>query len=166
MIERFRRTRNTGEENSGYHKNVIPDWMGYPHSDYSRYDPFGVEKWSPERKSIHALEGAGRKGWDYDQNRAYGFVYRNHASNTKTRDHRGRGPRNYVRSDERILEDIHDRLSCDWSMDTSDVEVNVNEGVVQLNGEVKDQSIKYRIEDIAESIAGVKDIENKIRLTK
>jgi osmotically-inducible protein OsmY len=38
----------------------------------------------------------------------------------------GRGPRGYRRSDERIREDINDRLTDDWYIDASDVEVIVN----------------------------------------
>lgn len=169
MLERFRKTKIPGQEHSGYQRTIIPDWMGYPRSDYSRYDPYGEEKWSPERKSIHALEGAGRKGWDQEQNRAYGSVYGNRAGQSQPdemRNHKGKGPRNYRRSDERIQEDIHDRLARDWSLDTSDIEVNVKEGVVHLEGSVKERSVKYRIEDITESIAGVKDIENKIRIAR
>jgi hypothetical protein len=169
MLERFRKTKIEGQENSGYQRTIIPDWMGYPRSDYSRYDPYGEERWSPERKSIHALEGAGRKGWDYDQNRTYGSVYGNHAGHSQINEmpnHKGKGPRNYRRSDERIQEDIHDRLSRDWSLDSSDIEVSVKEGVVHLHGKVTDRSVKYRIEDITESVAGVRDIENKIRIAK
>src|SRR5690606_19937537 len=37
------------------------------------------------------------------------------------RNHRGKGPRNYTRSDDRIKEDINDRLSDDPFIDASDI---------------------------------------------
>ena len=46
---------------------------------------------------------------------------------------RGRGPKNYQRSDERIREDVCERLTYDERVDASDVEVDVREGVVRLS---------------------------------
>ena len=39
--------------------------------------------------------------------------------------HRGRGPKGYTRSDERIREDVNDRLSDDPFVDASEIEVMV-----------------------------------------
>src|SRR5678815_1754955 len=50
--------------------------------------------------------------------------------------HRGRGPKNYRRSDERIKEDVNDRLSDDNYLDASDVEVAVTNSEVILTGTV------------------------------
>jgi len=50
--------------------------------------------------------------------------------------YRGRGPKNYQRSDDRIREDICERLAMDHDVDASDIEVAVAEGVVTLNGTV------------------------------
>jgi hypothetical protein len=162
MLDIFRRKRNQDNPRS---REVIPDPMGYPRSDFSRYDPYGEERWSPERKSIHALEGAGRKGWDYEQNRGYGLVY-GQTTPSRDRNHKGKGPRNYHRSDELIMEDIHDRIAADWNMDALDVDIKVEKGVVHLAGQVRDRSSRDRIEDITEAVRGVKSIENKIRIEK
>jgi len=41
------------------------------------------------------------------------------AEQRRERDHRGKGPRNYQRSDERIAEDVHQRLADDHDLDGS-----------------------------------------------
>jgi osmotically-inducible protein OsmY len=79
-------------------------------------------------------------------------------------DNRGRGPRGYQRSDERIKEDINDRLSDDSFVDASDVDVDVTSGEVILTGSVDNRMAKRRAEDLAEAISGVRNVENRIRV--
>lgn len=83
----------------------------------------------------------------------------------RERDNRGRGPRGYQRSDERIKEDINDRLSDDSWVDATEVSVEVNRGEVVLSGTVDNRIEKRRAEDLAESISGVRNVENRIRVT-
>lgn len=78
--------------------------------------------------------------------------------------HRGRGPRNYKRSDDRISEDINDRLTDSYYLDASDVEVEVSSGEVVLTGTVDSRYAKRMAEDIAEDVSGVKNVENRIRV--
>ena len=78
--------------------------------------------------------------------------------------HRGRGPRGYTRSDERIKEDINDELTESWYLDASDIEVEVNEGNVVLTGMVNSRYDKRLAEDLAEDVSGVKNVENRIRV--
>lgn len=80
--------------------------------------------------------------------------------------HRGKGPRNYSRSDNRIQEDINDRLSDDPFVDATDIDVAVTSGEVTLTGTVDHRSSKRRAEDIAESISGVKNVENRLRVVQ
>ena len=77
---------------------------------------------------------------------------------------RGRGPKNYTRSDERIREDVSERLSDDDHLDASDIEVQVGQGVVTLTGTVEERWEKHRAEDIAGSCSGVRDVLNQIRV--
>lgn len=79
--------------------------------------------------------------------------------------HRGRGPRGYQRSDERIREDVSDRLSDDGHVDASDIEVTVSKGEVTLNGTVSSRGQKRRAEDIAEDVSAVKHVQNNLRIT-
>ena len=76
------------------------------------------------------------------------------------------GPKNYQRSDERIREDICERLWHDPHLDVGDVSVEVANGTVGLEGTVPHRHMKHRIEDIAASAVGVKDVENRIRVVR
>jgi len=80
--------------------------------------------------------------------------------------YRGRGPKNYQRSDERIREDVCERLERDDLVDASDLEVNVAGGVVTMSGTVQDRDMKRRAEDLAESCGGVRDVQNQIRVAR
>jgi hypothetical protein len=150
-------------------RHIVPDWMGYPRSDFSRYDPNHEDRGYGDRKNVHALEGAGRKGWDYDQNRAYSSVYGDtpgrpwREDEMYNRNHRGKGPRGYRRSDERIMEDIIDRLNADRALDLSEIEIEVRDGDIYLSGNGRDRITRHRIEDIVNNVPGVKNIENAIR---
>ena len=78
--------------------------------------------------------------------------------------HRGRGPRDYRRSDERIREDVNERLTDDPYLDATDVLVSVSDGEVTLSGHVAAREDKRRAERLAEDVAGVKDVQNNVRL--
>jgi hypothetical protein len=80
--------------------------------------------------------------------------------------HRGKGPKGYKRSDERIREDINDRLSDDDNLDASEIEVEIKNGEVTLTGTVTERSDKRRAEDVAESVSGVSNVENRIRISR
>ena len=78
--------------------------------------------------------------------------------------HRGRGPRGYTRSDERILDDVNERLCDDPIVDATDVEVRCERGCIVLEGRVPTRWMKHRAEDIADAVTGVKDVDNRIRV--
>lgn len=80
--------------------------------------------------------------------------------------HRGRGPKNYQRSDARISEDVCDRLSDDHDLDASDIEVSVSDREVTLAGEVTSKQAKRRAEDCADSCSGVTHVQNNLRVRK
>lgn len=82
----------------------------------------------------------------------------------RDRSHRGRGPKGYRRSDERIQEDINDRLTDDPYIDASDIEVSVKDREVVLTGTVESRRVKHRAEDIAESVTGVVNVENRLKV--
>jgi hypothetical protein len=71
-----------------------------------------------------------------------------------------------MRSDDRIREDICDRLSDDDEVDASEITVNVKGGEVTLEGSVTDRYSKRRAEDIVESVSGVQDVSNRLRTRK
>jgi len=76
----------------------------------------------------------------------------------------GRGPKGYQRSDERLREEVSDRLMADDQIDASDIEVQVRNGEVTLTGTVPDRWSKRSAEDCAEQVMGVRDVMNQIRV--
>lgn len=79
-------------------------------------------------------------------------------------EHRGRGPKGYKRSDERIREDVNDRMTDDPWLDASQIEVQVKACEVVLTGAVNSREDKRRAEMLAESVSGVDNVQNSIRV--
>lgn len=76
----------------------------------------------------------------------------------------GRGPRGYRRQDERITEDINERLTQDHWIDAEDIDVRVSEGEVTLEGTVQDRQAKRMAEDLVERLSGVRNVINHLRV--
>ncbi|WP_368643243.1 BON domain-containing protein [Castellaniella ginsengisoli] len=83
------------------------------------------------------------------------------------RGHSGRrsrmDPKGYTRSDERVREHVCEHLSGS-GLDVRDVEVQVKDGQVTLQGQVPDRRTKHAVEDCADDCAGVKDVENRLKV--
>lgn len=79
-------------------------------------------------------------------------------------DHRGRGPSDYTRSDERIREDANDRLTDDWRIDARRISVAVDKGEVTLTGTVGNRQEKHRAEECVERVSGVRHVQNNLRV--
>jgi osmotically-inducible protein OsmY len=79
-------------------------------------------------------------------------------------DHRGRGPKGYVRADARIEEDVNDRLTDDPEVDASDIIVAVKDREVTLDGTVHSRAAKRAAEDCADSVSGVVHVQNNLRV--
>jgi osmotically-inducible protein OsmY len=77
----------------------------------------------------------------------------------------GRGPKGYQRSDERIREDVSDRLMEHPDLDASEIEVKVSKGVVTLTGGVDSRWDKRLAEDIADAVSGVRDVMNQLSVS-
>jgi len=80
--------------------------------------------------------------------------------------HAGRGPKNYRRSDDRIREELCDRLMAHPEIDAGEIEVEVKEAHVVLRGSVPDRRTKHRVEDLAERVLGAMDIDNQLRVQR
>lgn len=76
----------------------------------------------------------------------------------------GRGPKGYRRSDERIHEDVCERLTEHPSIDATDVEVTVGNGDVTLVGRVESRAVKHLTEVMVETVSGVKEVHNQLRV--
>ncbi len=81
-------------------------------------------------------------------------------------DHRGRGPRGYVRPEARIREDVCDLLSDDPLVDATDIEVSVSGTEVTLAGTVETRRERRRAEDCAERVSGVTHVQNNLRVAR
>ena len=82
----------------------------------------------------------------------------------QARGYRGVGPSNYSRSDERIREDLNERLTEADDLDASGITVEVSNGVATLGGVVAQRWMKHRAEDLADSCTGVRDVRNQLRV--
>ena len=78
----------------------------------------------------------------------------------------GRGPKGYKRSDDRIREDVSDRLMDDHRVDASDITVEVKDGEVTLTGTVSDREQKRCAEELVERVNGVKDVNVNLRVNR
>ena len=78
----------------------------------------------------------------------------------------GKGPRGYQRSDDRIKEDINERLTWHSGIDPTDVQVDVSDGTATLTGSVNSRYEKRMAEDIAESVFGIQDVNNNLSINR
>jgi osmotically-inducible protein OsmY len=124
---------------------------GSEHPLSSPYAGMGERPWGPERG-----------GWTSER----GGRGEEHGSRVMRKVKRffGMGPKGYTRGDERIREDVCERLTEDDDVDASNLEVRVQNGEVTLTGTVEDRWQKRRAEDVADSVRGVKDVRNELRL--
>jgi hypothetical protein len=76
----------------------------------------------------------------------------------------GRGPQGYRRSDSRIEEDVCEALTHHGMLDASGIQVMVADGEVTLTGTVESRQAKRMAEDILDSVSGVKDVNNQLRV--
>ena len=78
---------------------------------------------------------------------------------------RGKVPRNYKRSDALIREIVCDVLCDNPELHASNIDVEVKDSEVILSGEVTEKYAKRLAEDLAESVTGVTNIQNRIRVS-
>jgi osmotically-inducible protein OsmY len=135
------RYENVGGQNrwQGY-----PGWRGNAGQDFSSYDRYG-----------------GYGGQTYG-GQGYGQGPTGHGWGQQRR--QWRAPKGYTRSDERIREEVCDRLGMEF--DARDVEVKVTDGEVTLTGGVRDRSEKYHMEELVEGLGGVKTVHNLLQVKR
>jgi hypothetical protein len=132
-------------------------------SQFNRYG--GVSRATPNTINGPWAENRGRRG---DQVRTDNPFENGRLYNWNRREgwdeyyggQSGRGPRGYLRRDERIMDDVCELLTRDRDIDASQVDVKVEAGVVTLTGKVEDRNTKKYAGLLAERVSGVKDIHN------
>jgi osmotically-inducible protein OsmY len=140
-----------------------------------RTGSYGGESYG--RRSYGGYEGSfggyGREGYGGREGRglserasgeAASWFGNRDAAPRREQDYRGRGPKGYRRSDDRIREDVNDRLTDDPYLDASDIDVSISHSEVTLNGTVDSRYARRRAEDLAENISGVIHVQNNLRV--
>jgi len=85
--------------------------------------------------------------------------------NERGRNHfRGKGPKDWTRSDERIREEVCEVLADADDIDASDITVKVDNGEVTLEGTVDSRWVKREAEEVVCRARGVKDCQNHLRV--
>jgi BON domain len=87
-------------------------------------------------------------------------------ANPPGRGYRGLGPKGYQRSDERLLEEVNERLTEHDDLDASEISVSVEKSEVTLNGTVNSRDEKRLAEDLADDVSGVEHVQNNLRVQK
>ena len=134
--------------------------MSNPRSGYGNYaggaamGGYGSDRYSDRDRGFFDKAGDEIASWFGDED----------AERRREQDHRGRGPSNYKRSDERILEDSCDRLTEDRTLDASNIEVTVQDAEVTLDGKVDSLRSKRRAEDCIHHLSGVNHVQNNLRV--
>jgi CBS domain-containing protein len=160
--------QNYGEDYAGHRSG--PGGGGYRPRQFGTSDLMGRRERpgddsSPDERRQQGQERArtllndGRDRGNYGVgpgNTRFGYI--------ESGEHRGRGPKNYQRSDERIGEELNERLTDDARLDASEIDVRVENREVTLTGTVRDRDEKRRAEDIAESVSGVSHVQNDLRV--
>jgi osmotically-inducible protein OsmY len=156
--------RNWNENN----KDNNGEQSGFGERSNDRW--FNTSRFGNERNDRNSGNSDDRNWWDKTTDEVSSWFGDDDAERRRRMDkkeegkHKGRGPKGYKRSDERIREDINDRLSDDHYVDASDIEVSVSEGEVTLTGTIDSKQAKRRAEDIADTISGVSNVLNQLRL--
>jgi hypothetical protein len=158
-----------GREPERYRGEYGRDWdyghrMGF---DYGR--PHAARGWGEERSGTGERDYGHidywRPGWPASwHDPAYGGSAYTRPGNSGYGPFSGRGPRGYQRTDERLREDVCERLTQDPWIDASDLEVTVRGGEVTLSGAVRDRGDKRHAEDLAERVSGVREVHNNLRV--
>lgn len=170
---RFDEPGRGGYERSGYGTS------GYGTSGY-RQSAQGGQGYGQDYGRDQAQRG-GRSGLQfasdyggggYDQVSG-GYGYRGHLGQATgsyqsgmegQRSYRGLGPQTYKRSDDRIRDDVCERLTDDAGIDASNITIDVNQGAVTLSGTVPERHMRYAAEDLVDDALGVESINNQLRV--
>jgi hypothetical protein len=166
--QRYDQSRNTSNEYGRYDRSDRGFSRDYNQSRFgqaSTYGLYGNQGSSSSYNTGSYGSGGSHFSSDYDRYNRAEVAPPHRGGQTNSESFRGKGPKGYQRSDERIKEDINDRLSDSHEVDATEIEVTVDKGEVILSGTVAQREQKRKAEDIAESVSGVKNVENRIRLS-
>jgi predicted amino acid-binding ACT domain protein len=145
-----------GQRSSGYDDRQWPAQREGRHASYGYQQPYA----GSERDERYARgEDFQRRDRDDDRGPLQRFGDRLREGFRRL----GRGPKGFKRSDERIAEDVCERIARS-AINAEDVEVTVKDGEVTLAGFVEVRYDKRILEDIADDVFGVSEVHNQLRV--
>jgi osmotically-inducible protein OsmY len=181
---RQRRSRSEGS----YADRNARGWNEARAYERNRNEPYhgGFYAGETGRESMYRTEPSGQGDWGRDSQRWDSARWNDDSADQQSRgrddwrpfesrsqsqsqfqsqgEHRGRGPKGYQRSDQRIHEEVCECLTDDHFIDASNIEIDVQGGIVTLTGTVNSRHEKRRAEDLIETLSGVKDVNNSLRV--
>jgi hypothetical protein len=117
------------------------------------------------RANAHYTHGnPGGVGYGYGQG-SYGVADAGTGEQEETQRRPRVWPKGYQRSDERIREEVIDRLDRAPDIDLAQITLDVAAGVVTLSGAVPDRRAKRMVEDLVDQVDGVSEIQNDLRIS-
>jgi hypothetical protein len=152
--------------NMGFGDRERPDQWNREAYGSGRRDFFNTDYSSTEYSGYYPRTRDDSWNWDRGERSDYDRTRfgREETFGEKVKNFFGIGPKGYKRSDDRIREDISERLEDHPSVDASGIEVTVNDGIVTLTGTTDDRGSKRLAEDVADRVRGVKDVNNQLRV--
>lgn len=157
--ERARRAQRRGGMMPREMRHGARDPLRFAPMEWGRTNPWG-DAYQGQFGHDPQYGGFGEYGWG-GGGAEYEVLY---PAGALVPNHRGKGPRGYTRSDERIEEEINDRLTWHPDIDASEVDVRVRHGVVTFEGTVDSRFVKRLVTDVADDVDGVKKVHNKLRI--
>ncbi|RKF12644.1 BON domain-containing protein [Roseovarius spongiae] len=145
-----------------------PPYPGANYDPYAMpeagYGPSAPPHWGGGRRGMPPQDRRERDMFDRAGDEIASWFGDEAAEARREADHRGRGPKGYVRSDARIEEDVHDRLTDDAVVDATEISVSVQDREVTLDGTVDSRRAKRGAEDCVDSVSGVQHVQNNLRV--
>jgi hypothetical protein len=78
----------------------------------------------------------------------------------------GKGPKNWLRSDTRIHDEVCELLAEHPEIDASEIDVVVKDGEVTLEGSVPDRRTKRLADEVLDHVLGLHDVHNRLTVTR
>ena len=158
--------RKTGDERSGEERRGAPRESREVASEGSRDDAPSHGDW--QRRSTGAASGAsGREDLGSAGENAWGEErFRGERREEQGRRQTNSGPRSRRKSDESLRQEIREILIADPELEATDIEVEVEGGAVTLRGGVIDSDARLLAEELVESLTGVREVHNRLRVER
>ena len=131
----------------------------YENDDYSQYSGAKRSHHSEYSRDYGGNYDPGVNGKGLNQG-----SWTNHNESNDQRSLKGKGPKGYRPTDQRIYEEVCEALMRSHEVNAEEIEVIVKDGIVTLEGKVSARQEKRLAEITIEDLPGVLDVRNEISL--